>query len=406
MNIIIIGGLGYDYIKPEKWLPSNLNNHYYFVVKAHHYTEFQKHLSKRSDIKLVKINDWYNSNQIEQFLLNFSQTQKIDRLVSLREEEVIRMAQAREFFNIPGLRPASALLFRDKHEMKKLMRRNGVKVAKDSKINSFFEALEFIKKTNSEYPYVLKPIDGAGSRDTFIIKKLSDLENLDHKYFQRAIIETFVSGDVYHIDALYTQGQLRYISAAKYIHTPLAFQQGKSTASMFLQSNSLESQEMVSFGKKICMLMPLPQNCIIHLETFKNSNGIYFNEIAVRFGGGKILDTIDREFHFNLLGEYLKAECGASFEYKGALKWQKPRGFLLVTPQKGKLSYMPKQIPGNYIDLYEVYAKVGNEYNGGQNSVQALASVELHADNNESLKQRIIDLENWFLKSVKYKNNL
>ncbi|MDN6968360.1 ATP-grasp domain-containing protein [Oenococcus sp. UCMA 17063] len=406
MNIIIIGGLGYDYIKPEKWLPRHVDNHYYFVVKAHHFDEFQRHLSERTDIELVKINDWYNSNQIEQFIFDFSQTRKIDRLVSLREEEVIRISQAREFLNISGLRPSSAVLFRDKHEMKKLMRKNGIKVAEDSKVDSFFEALNFIAKTHSKYPYILKPIDGASSRDTFVIKNLSSLEQLDYKYFERAIMETFVPGDVYHIDALYTQGQLRYMSAAKYIHIPIAFQRGKSTASMFLQSDSEESQEMLSFGKKVCMLMPLPENCIIHLETFKNKKGIYFNEIAVRFGGGKILDTIDREFDFNLLGEYLKAESGVPFEHKGILKWEKPRGFLLVTPQKGELSYMPEKVPGDDIDLYEVYAKVGNQYNMGQNSVQALASVEVHADDNESLQRRILGLEEWFLKSVKYKNNL
>ncbi|MBP2058701.1 hypothetical protein J2Z60_001890 [Lactobacillus colini] len=402
-NIIIIGGLGHDYMKPEKWLPEGLGNQYYFVVKAHHFDEFQQNLSGRSDIKLVKINDWYNSNEIEKFIFNFSKTKKIGKLISLREEEVIRISWARECLNIEGLRPSSAVLFRNKHKMKKLMRRNGIQVAEDSKVNSFFEALEFIKRTDSNYPYVIKPIDGAGSRDTFVIKSLSELENLDKKYFEHAIIETFVSGNVYHIDGLYTQGQLRYMSVAKYIHTPLAFQQGQSTASMFLQSKSKESQEMLSFGKKACMLMPLPENCIIHLETFKNENGIFFNEIAIRFGGGKILDTIDREFGFNLLGEYLKAESGASFNHKGLLEWDKPRGFLLVTPQKGELTYMPDKIPSDDIDLYEVYAKIGNRYDMGHTSVQALASVELHADTNASLEHEILNLEDWFLRTVKYR---
>lgn len=401
-NIIIIGGLGHDYIKPEKWLPTGLNNQYYFVVKAHHFDQFKKYLSDRSDIKLVKISDWYNSNEIERFIFEFSKTKKIEKIISVREEEVIRISWAREYLNIEGLRPDAAVLFRDKHKMKGLMRKNGIKVAEDNKINSFFEALAFVEKNGSNYPYVIKPIDGAGSRDTFVIKNLSELEKLDHRYFEHAIIETFIPGDVYHIDGLYTQGQLRYMSVAKYIHTPLAFQQGKSTASMFLTNDSEEAQEMLAFGRKVCMLMPLPENCIIHLETFKNDQGIYFNEIAIRFGGGKILDTIDKEFNFNLLGEYLKAESGALFKHNGSLEWDKPRGFLLVTPQKGELTYMPDKIPGDDVDLYEVYAKIGNEYDMGQNSVQAIASVELHAETNDSLKQRILDLEDWFLKTVKY----
>lgn len=402
LNIILVTGLSHEYVQFEKWIPIRDEFRYYLLVKAKDFLSYEESLGSRKDIHLIKISNWYNSGEIENFIYNFSKSNLIDKLISIREEEVLRISKIRKALNISGIYPSSALLYRNKHKMKEFIRNNGVSVTKDAIVESFFDALAFIQDTNYIFPYILKPIDGSGSKNTFVVESLEDLQDLDYFCFKNSIIEVFVHGDVYHIDILFTQNTLRYISAARYINTPLEFQNGKATASMFLSKDNPESKNMVEYGKKICSLMPKPDNCIIHLETFYTDHGIIFNEIAIRFGGGKILSTINREFKLNLLAEYIKAECDIPFRKDKEFDWEKPRGFILFTPKPGILQKIPDKIPGNDIDNYTVYATVGDTYSVANSSVFAVASLELHGDTNDLLKKRILDIEEWFNKKIKY----
>lgn len=402
MNIFIIGGFGYNYIKLEKWLPKRDNRNYYFLVKSHHYDEFFEKLKNRDDINLIKIEKWYDSNDIELFIYQFSQKERIDRIISLREEEVVRVAKIRKFLEIPGLQPFAAKLFRDKFEMKKFVRNNGIKTADYWKVNSIIDALESVKNDGYNFPYILKPIDGAGSKNTFVLNCISDIENIEAEYFNNSILESFVSGEVYHIDALYTQNTCRYISAAKYINNPLEFKKGKSTASMFLTQDVPETSKIIEFSKNVCSIMPLTENCIIHLEVFYNGLDIIFNEIAIRLGGGRIINIVEREFSLNLLEEFVRAECGFTYDNVILPEWTKPRGFLLVVPKTGVLTKMPSSIPEEGIDSYEVFAKPGQSYSGAISSIQATAAVEVHEENNEKLEKKILKLEKWFSENIEY----
>ena len=65
------------------------------------------------------------------------------------------------------------------------------------------EGIEYVLKLEDKFPVVLKPRFGAGSVDTFVIQKADDLGDLTSKTdLSNYIAQTFVEGDVYHIDAL------------------------------------------------------------------------------------------------------------------------------------------------------------------------------------------------------------
>lgn len=148
--------------------------------------------------------------------------------------------------------------------------------------------------------------------------------------------------------------------------------------------------------KKLYSLTPKPENCIIHLETFFANQSIIFNEDTIRFAGGKILSTINREFNPNLL-----AECDIPFKIDKDCEWRKPRGFVLFTPKPGISQEMPSKISNNDIDKYIVQANAGNTFTTTNSLVFSVVSVKLQGDINDLLEKNS-DIEEWFNQKINY----
>jgi biotin carboxylase len=88
-----------------------------------------------------------------------------DRIVGVQEELMVPLAAAREHFDVPGTRPRTAVLFRDKARMKDALRAAGLPVARHRLVTSLRDAADFAEAVG--FPIVLKPPAGVGARDTF-----------------------------------------------------------------------------------------------------------------------------------------------------------------------------------------------------------------------------------------------
>ena len=59
--------------------------------------------------------------------------------------------------------------------MKKNLISKGISVPKFCEVNNFLDLIKFVDE--NKYPFVLKPISGAATRNTFLIKNEEDLNN-------------------------------------------------------------------------------------------------------------------------------------------------------------------------------------------------------------------------------------
>jgi biotin carboxylase len=87
------------------------------------------------------------------------------RIVGSLEELMVPLAEARERFDVPGTRVATAVLFREKARMKDALRAAGLPVARHRLIMSARDAHAFADEVG--FPMVLKPPAGVGARGTF-----------------------------------------------------------------------------------------------------------------------------------------------------------------------------------------------------------------------------------------------
>jgi Biotin carboxylase len=89
------------------------------------------------------------------------------------EQLQVPLAQVREHLGIAGMDPVTANNFRDKAQMKTVLRAAGVPCARHKLAVGAADALEFAERVG--FPLVVKPPAGAGAKSTFRLDDAADL---------------------------------------------------------------------------------------------------------------------------------------------------------------------------------------------------------------------------------------
>ncbi len=148
----------------------------------------------------------------------------IDRVTGALEQLQLPLAQAREFTGIPGMRLAHARRFRDKDEMKRVLREAGVPVAKSELATSIDEVAALARRLG--FPLIAKPPAGLGSRGTFRLESMDDVESLPRLGLvpspQSPVqVEQFVRGKEFTCETVSIAGKTAWRSGTRYFPSPL-----------------------------------------------------------------------------------------------------------------------------------------------------------------------------------------
>lgn len=147
----------------------------------------------------------------------------VDRLEGYLEQLQVPIAQARDACGIDGLTGEAAKNFRDKNRMKQVLREAGVSVARQARITGSDDAREFVEAVG--FPIVLKPIDGAGARNTMRAVDEDDLyaalERLLPSEERPVQAEEFVRGEEHTFEAVTIGGEPVWSSSTYYLPGPL-----------------------------------------------------------------------------------------------------------------------------------------------------------------------------------------
>lgn len=125
----------------------------------------------------------------------------IDIVDSLQEHWIALEAAIREKFGIPGITPESLAKLRRKSGMKEIFVEAGANVAPGEIVSSFEQACSFLERFGPRA--VIKPNEGVGAWNTFLVTSKADLEHFfakqdDCVYF----IESFIEGELLSFDGL------------------------------------------------------------------------------------------------------------------------------------------------------------------------------------------------------------
>ncbi len=93
---------------------------------------------------------------------------QLDRIECLWEPGVMLAAELREHFGVAGLGVEHARLFRDKEAMKVALDKAGIRTPRHVAVDSVAGCWDAVEEIG--FPVILKPIDGAGSADTYRVE--------------------------------------------------------------------------------------------------------------------------------------------------------------------------------------------------------------------------------------------
>lgn len=321
------------------------------------------------------------------------------------EYDVIRMGHLRDAIGVQGQSLASAIAYRDKVVMKEHAVKAGMEVAKFHRIETSLDLRQFVEQHG--YPVVIKPVDGGGAVNTQVIHDESQmLEFLKTGPLVNMMVETFVEGDMYHVDGIYKDGELLFGSVSRYLNGCLAWQQGLSRGSLTLDPDSPLFARMRE--KAIETIRALPETPLIsfHAEFFLTPDDrILLCEIASRSGGARVVDTIQHVYGLHQNRTWTRLACGLNDKVVQPVPAELG-GYLVVPSRPGVVRALPAEIPFDWVVDYTPGVKPGVQLDKPTNTVANLATFIVKGPTEEIVEARLMQLNDWFLSAVEWEEEV
>ena len=377
------------------------NHHYTLLIDDSKVESFET--NKPTNVTLVTTQHYPEKRkETSQGIL---QQSHFDAIVALDEFDMVLAAELREQFHIKGQSVSQAKTFRDKDKMTQKVSELGFKIPHSRKISSYEELKNFFKEHGD---IILKPLDGAGSVDTFHLKSDNDLSPFDSDNFwgdKTVLVQEYIYSDVYHIDGFVSHGNIIYCEPSQYIFNPLLIKEGISAAGVSLDYTSKHFKKLVDYASELSKKLYPDGTFLFHLEVFYDGHEIIFLEIASRIGGARIRQNLQYKLTYNPLELLLTAICNDTlpilptvFPVTGWLLTAKKEGFIQQLPE------LTETIKEQYsIFDYITYTQIGKQLHSAFHSADAVVGFSCHGSTFRETKNNLLGAETWVLENTRYK---
>lgn len=338
---------------------------------------------------------------IELRALNLYKSLPFRTVIATSEFDILRASRIRNYLGIEGQSYDSANAFRNKIIMKTILKEGGLPVPSFRAVTSVIDICEFSE--HHGFPIVVKPVYGSGSSDVFILKNEIDIMKFAQSEIKFNLeVESFIKGEMYHIDGFIVDNEIRFIWPSKYINGCLAFQDKSFNGSFLLDESNPLFNRLNMFVKKALILLPTPRNTSFHAEVFHTfTDELVFCEVACRTGGGLIRETIKECFDLDLTQMSVQAQCGLNIRLANKYPRLKAGGFLLIPTREGVLTSLPKQYP-EWVTLKVIEGEPGERFTASDSSVATIARFCIQGDSQNQVEERILELAELFENYTKW----
>jgi hypothetical protein len=239
-------------------------------------------------------------------------TRVFDRIVGLDDFDVETAAMLREHLRVPGSGESTARYYRDKLAMRMRARDVGIAVPDFIHVLNYDRLREFMDRIPA--PWVLKPRSMAGSIGIKKIhtqeefwRTLDALGDLQSQY----LLERFLPGDIFHVDSIIFDGEVRFAVASGYGRPPMEVSHhGGVFTTRVIDRESALAHSLIAANKEVMQAFGMARG-VSHTEFIRGAadNNIYFLETSARVGGAHVSDVIEAATGLNLWEEWAKVEC-------------------------------------------------------------------------------------------------
>ncbi|WP_073154092.1 ATP-grasp domain-containing protein [Seinonella peptonophila] len=359
--------------------------------------EFEHEYSADDYSYIESFQNYDNNGQIYARAIEIYQQIPFRSILAIAEVDILRAAELRNYLGLPGQSLQSATAFRDKVVMKQLAKQHRILVPPFSRITRPAELLQFIRTYG--YPVVMKPAIGVGSKDTYAIFNDRELETLLMQGLPaNYMVESFVNGDLYHVDGVVADGKLVFCCASKYLHQPLQYSRMGYLGSYLLDQQNPLYQRLLTQTAHLLASFPTPTNTTFHAEWFYTPDDqIILCEIASRTGGGKIIEMIEAAYHIQMVQAFLQPQCQINMPFDQILNTpHKLAGWVKIPPKPGKFISAPTPILLPWVRDFQLLAEPGKEYHHPNGIGSYIASFVVDGATEQEVFEKLIYIAHWF----------
>ncbi len=252
-------------------------------------------LVRRSLARYVQVPSLWDAAAVIGQLHEALKGQSLDRIECLWEPGIMLAAQLREHFGVAGMSRAHANLFRDKEAMKVALDNAGIRtprhVAVDDAAGCWTAAEEI------GFPVIIKPIDGAGSADTYRVNNRNELRDVMPllRHVPKVSVEEFIDGDEYTFDTITIDGKIAYYNIAIYRPRPLIARSNEWISPQVIALRDVDDpvlRDGVRMGFDVIKALDFGTG-FTHMEWYRKSSGeVVFGEIGGRPPGAHQVDQM------------------------------------------------------------------------------------------------------------------
>jgi hypothetical protein len=235
-----------------------------------------------------------------------------DRVECLWEPGMVLAGRLREALGVPGLGVHASRVLRDKELMKAALDAAGVRTPHHYRAGSSDEVRAAIEKVG--YPAIVKPIDGAGSADTYPLHGLEDLARALEllRHVPQVSVEEFVQGEEQTYDTISSGGDVLFENVAWYRPTPLVARLNEWISPQAVCLRDIQRGEVSvgrDLGRKVLRTLGI-ESGFAHMEWFRTASGeAVFGEIGGRPPGGRLVHVMNYTCDCDLFVGWAEAVC-------------------------------------------------------------------------------------------------
>ena len=269
---------------------------------------------------------------------------RIDRVECLWEPYMVLAARLREQLGLPGLTVAQTLPFRDKEQMKQLLDAAGLRTPWHVAAQTVAEVWAAAERTG--YPLIVKPIDGAGSADTYRADSAADLDAIlpSLRHLPRVSVEEFIDAEEFTYDTICADGQVLFENICQYHPRPLITKMHEWISPITLALRDLDEPGLQG-GRELgaAVLRALGfRDGFTHMEWYRQADGeVVFGEIGARPPGARTVDVMNYATDTDLFAAWAQAVTRGRIaqpverRYNAASIFKRARGAGRITRYEG-----------------------------------------------------------------------
>jgi biotin carboxylase len=220
----------------------------------------------------------------------------IHQVECLWEPYMVLAARLREELGLPGLTVAQTVPFRDKEQMKQLLDGAGLRTPWHVAASTVAEVWAAAERVG--YPLIVKPIDGAGSADTYRADSAAELDAILPmvRHVPRVSVEEFIEAEEFTYDTICAGGQVLVENICQYHPRPLLTKIHEWVSPVTMALRDLDEPGLQGgreLGHAVIAALGF-RDGFTHMEWYRKDDGeVVFGEIGARPPGARTVDVMN-----------------------------------------------------------------------------------------------------------------